>query len=459
MIKLNVNGKLYELEIEPHEILSDVLQKRLGLMGVRVSCGKGECGACTILMEGKSVLACMMLAMQAEDKEILTIEGLGTYDDLHPIQEAFVEEQGFQCGFCTPGFVVSLTGYSLSGKKTKATAINSVAGNICRCTGYKSIERAVSIIVKKLKEKSSINTLQWLIENNFIPSYFKGIPEKLKKLNSFEENNNSNIIIGGGTDVFVQKVDETTEAKLSFMKIENHFPQVYIEHAKCIIDAACTATDLVNSKGLHDIIPDLKKYLKLVSSEQIRNMGTLAGNIVNASPIGDLIIMFLVLESELIIKKQDGGNKSVLLKDFYKGYKQIELSDGEIVESVQFNIPPKGFKYNFEKVSKRTHLDIASVNTAIYLVVENQIIKDVCISVGGVAAIPLLLQKTSGFLKGKELSPETIKKASEIISAEISPISDIRGSSEYKKLLLRQLFFQHFIGFFPGIFDVRKLKI
>ncbi len=152
MIKLNVNGKAHELEIEPHEILSDVLQKRLGLMGVRVSCGKGECGACTILMEGKSVVACTVLAMQAEGKKILTIEGLGTYDDLHPIQEAFIEKQGFQCGFCTPGVILSTK--NLLETKTNPSPkeiAKSLSGHICRCGAYPKIIQSVQEAAKKLE--------------------------------------------------------------------------------------------------------------------------------------------------------------------------------------------------------------------------------------------------------------------------------------------------------------------
>ena len=153
MIKLNVNGKLYELEIEPHEILSDVLQKRLGLMGVRVSCGKGECGACTILMEGKSVLACMMLAMQAEGKEILTIEGLGTYDNLHPIQEAFVEEHGFQCGFCTPGVILSTKNLLETNPNSSPSEIAmSLSGHICRCGAYPKIIKSVQKAAQKMED-------------------------------------------------------------------------------------------------------------------------------------------------------------------------------------------------------------------------------------------------------------------------------------------------------------------
>jgi len=495
MIEFILNNKLIQTNELPGSILLDFIRKNEKLYGTKIGCREGDCGACTVLagslindeVQYQTVVSCLTPLGNIAGKHVVTIEGINgecraetdnnhefasdrvtrqflnknnpklNKNTLSPVQSAFVNENATQCGFCSPGFVVSLTGFSLSSKKTRATAINSVAGNICRCTGYKSIERAVSIIVKKLRKKSSINSLQWLIENNFIPSYFEEIPGKLKKLKPFEENSNSNKIIGGGTDILVQKADEVTENKLRFIKSKKQYPRIYIEDTKCIIDAACVVTDLIQSKVLHDIIPNLKKYLKLVSSEQIRNMATIAGNIVNASPIGDLIILFLTLDSKLIIEDNKGNKKSLLLKDFYKGYKKIELKEGEIVKSLQFLIPDKGFKFNFEKVSKRTHLDIASVNTAIYIIAEKQIVKDIRISAGGLAAIPLLLAKTTAFLKGKELSLETIKKASEIINTEISPISDIRGSSNYKKLLLRQLFFQHFIKLYPELFDNMKL--
>ena len=152
MIKLMINDNIHELEIEPHEILSDVLQKKLGLTGVRLSCGKGECGTCTILMDGKPVLACMMLAMQAEGKEILTIEGLGTYDNLHPIQEAFVEEHGFQCGFCTPGVILSTKNLLETNPNSSPSEIDmSLSGHICRCGAYPKIIKSVQKAAEKLE--------------------------------------------------------------------------------------------------------------------------------------------------------------------------------------------------------------------------------------------------------------------------------------------------------------------
>lgn len=153
MITLMVNGLEHQLEIEPQEILVDVLQKRLGLMGVRMSCGQGECGACTILLDGKPALACMMLAYQAEGKEILTIEGLGSYDDLHPIQESFIEEHGFQCGFCTPGIIMSTKSLLETKPESNASEIAmSLSGHICRCGAYPKIIKSVQNAAKKLEK-------------------------------------------------------------------------------------------------------------------------------------------------------------------------------------------------------------------------------------------------------------------------------------------------------------------
>lgn len=452
MIEFILNNKLIRTDEPQGAVLLDFIRKNEKLYGTKIGCREGDCGACTVLVgaladdkvQYEPVVSCLTPLGNIAGKHVVTVEGLNG-DDLSPVQKAFVEENATQCGFCTPGFVVSLTGFSLSGKKTRAAAISSVAGNICRCTGYKSIERAVSVIVKELKEKSSINSMHWLVGHKFIPPYFLEIPKRLKSLTLFDEEDGTKTIIAGGTDVLVQNADEFIKRKLHFIKNEKK-PLISVKNNKCIIDANCSVTDLMRSTDLHDIFPDMRKYLKLVSSEQIRNMATIAGNFVNASPIGDLSIMFLVLDAELSISKN--SKKRILpFKNFFTGYKQVELDDGEIIKSLSFNIPPKGFKYHFEKVSKRIHLDIASVNTAIYLVVDDKnTINDIRISAGGVAAVPLLLQKTSAFLKGRELTDENLKEASKVLLSEVSPISDIRGSSDYKKLLLRQLFYQHFNG-------------
>ncbi|MEZ5428324.1 MAG: FAD binding domain-containing protein, partial [Pyrinomonadaceae bacterium] len=230
---------------------------------------------------------------------------------------------------------------------------------------------------------------------------------------------------------------------------------------------------------------DLFKHLKLVSSTPIRNMATLAGNFVNASPIGDMTVWFLALDAEIVLSEPpataDGSsetnknpiskNRTIPLKDLYLGYKQLAKSEDELITGIRFR---KGFThFNFEKVCKRTFLDIASVNAAVSLRLEpaddfsqpsaltasappalRPKILEAHAAIGGVAPVPLYLRKTSEFLAGKEISAETILEANEILQTEIGPISDVRGSKEYKRLLARQLFTAHFVELFdfqPGL--------
>ena len=153
MTKLTVNGQVHEIEIEPHETLAEVLRNKLGLQGVRVSCNEGECGACTVLLDGEPVTSCLMLAMQAEGKEITTIEGLATGDKLHPIQEAFIEEQGFQCGFCTPGIILSTKAFLEKDPNPDASDVASaLRGHICRCGAYPYIIKSVLNAAKKMED-------------------------------------------------------------------------------------------------------------------------------------------------------------------------------------------------------------------------------------------------------------------------------------------------------------------
>ena len=156
MTRLIVNGQAHDLDVEAHESLSDVLRKRLGLYGVRVSCNEGECGSCTVIMNGEPVTACIVLGMQAEGKEILTIEGLGNVDELHPIQEAFIEEQGFQCAFCTPGFIMTTKAFlEENPDPAPEEAAMGVSGNICRCGAYPYIVRSVLRAARKMKARQA----------------------------------------------------------------------------------------------------------------------------------------------------------------------------------------------------------------------------------------------------------------------------------------------------------------
>jgi xanthine dehydrogenase small subunit len=188
--------------------------------------------------------------------------------------------------------------------------------------------------------------------------------------------------------------------------------------------------------------------MKLIASETVRNMATVAGNIVNASPIGDMSVILLALNAEVTIAGA-GLERSVPLKDFFLSYKKLDLTKEEFVKSIVFDYQTEPILFNFEKVSKRTHLDIASVNSAIRLTMKGQDISECYLSAGGVSPVPLFLRKTSEFLSCKPVTSEIVLRANDIMQEEISPISDVRGSVEYKRLLLRQLLLAHFLRLFP----------
>ena len=397
----------------------------------------------------------------AAGRHIVTIEGINPEDgSLTPVQQAMIDESGTQCGFCTVGFAMSLTGFCIDDTaKTPEMAVSAVDGNICRCTGYKSIERAACSISRQLAESG----------RQFVPSYFETIRDRLRSLQSSNHllpTANRQLFVGGGTDVYVQKPDAMAEAEST--------PLFYKENLRGIRDlgdmieigASTTVTDLLESPVMQSIFPQLYKHLKLVSSTPIRNMATLAGNFVNASPIGDMTVWFLALNAEIRVStgSGSGSDRDLFLKDLYLGYKQIAKSDDEYITAIRFQKPTVDFRFNFEKVCKRTYLDIATANTAISLVLsepgaiatgsQSKIqhpkskIEIAHVAAGGVAPIPLYLKETSAFLCGKQITDETIEQANEIMQSEISPISDVRGTETYKRLLLRQLFRAHFYELF-----------
>ncbi len=479
MVSFILNDTLVESAEPEGTVLLDIIRYKQHLPGTKIGCREGDCGACTVLVgelkngavEYRSMTSCLLALANVHGKHIVTVEGLNM-EKLSPVQQAMVDESGTQCGFCTPGFVVSLSGCCLARQAvTKELAVRAIDGNICRCTGYKSIERAAAVVADELAKKDVADPVKWSVENGFLPSYFTTITERLSALAGATDNpqptTDNGILLSGGTDLYVQKHDTMHHAAIRSVFNDNTLKGIRIEGDKCVIGGGCVANDLFASKELRALFPNLEKHLLLVSSTPIRNMGTLAGNFVNASPIGDLTAMFIALDSTITLSNNDvipawsrnreSDERHLKLRDLYKGYKQLDKSPDEIVTSVSFKLPTANTRFNFEKVSKRTYLDIASVNSAIRLEVDGDTIREAHVSAGGVAPIPKYLTNTSAFLAGKTISNDTVRAAVKVMNEEIAPISDARGTAEYKRLLLRQLFFAHFIELFPEKFTLNAL--
>ena len=468
MVQFILNNKIIKTSINSGITLLDFIRENKQLKGTKIGCREGDCGACTVLVgelignnvSYQSITSCISPLGNAHGKHIVTVEGINLPNTLNTVQQAMTDNFATQCGFCTPGFVVSMTGYALDNNKVLGSCNDAVSGNICRCTGYKSIEKAGFEIENKLENKNDNHQIEWLIKEGFIPDYFESIPNKLKELRlspRAQSRGSEAIVVANGTDLYVRHADKLSEEKIHLIADENSLKGIHLSDGVFTIGVNTTVTELLENEHLRKSIPNLKSFLKLVSSEQIRNMGTIGGNFVNASPIGDMSIFFLALNSILTIQHKNGTTRSIPFQEFHQDYKKYDLQEGEILKSISFQVLDQNEHFNFEKVSKRTHLDIASVNASGRISLKNGIISEAHFTLGGVAAIPKYLYKTSEFLKGELIVSETIYMAEKVLQSEISPISDVRGTSDYKRLLARQLFFAHFIKLFPN--DVELLKM
>ncbi|MGI4821862.1 MAG: FAD binding domain-containing protein [Janthinobacterium lividum] len=504
MISFYLNDQPIHTAEPAASALLDFVRYHEHLMGTKIGCREGDCGACTVLVgelaaDGQriayqSMTSCLTPLGNMHGKHVVTVEGINQASgQLTPVQKAIVDHNGAQCGFCTVGFVMSLTGHSLSEKPaTEQSTRAAIDGNICRCTGYKALERAAATLTAELAERPSTESVQWLSQKQFVPAYFEEMPSKLAALraetaateatavetvaafngstaavstspNGHAQSQNGHAnghfpnathpLLSGGTDLLVQQLDTLREqpVRLLFDQSGRRGIRHEVGVGRVVLGAATTASQLLESELLCSLLPRLPEYLKLVSSTPIRNMGTVAGNFVNASPIGDLTIIFLALGADVTLANAPGVGRTLPLANLYLGYKKLAKTADEQVTEISFPAPQANDFFNFEKVSKRTHLDIASVNTAAWLRVENGVITAARVSAGGVGPIPLLLARTSEYLLGRELSAETVVGANEVMQEEISPISDVRGTAAYKRLLLRQLLFAHFLRFAPEL--------
>ncbi|WP_151085736.1 FAD binding domain-containing protein [Hymenobacter baengnokdamensis] len=497
MISFYLNDQPVHTAEPAASALLDFVRYHEHLTGTKIGCREGDCGACTVLVgelaeDGQrlayqSMTSCLTPLGNVHGKHVVTVEGINPAGgQLTPVQQAIVDQNGAQCGFCTVGFVLSLTGHSLSDKPATASSTRAaIDGNICRCTGYKSLERAAARLTAELAARPATDSVKWLSEKQFVPAYFTEIPARLAALraetgtapspaanghdagaapvstspNGHAQSQNgqhsasqpfTHPLLSGGTDLLVQRLDELRQQPVRLL-FDHGRRGVRQHEGRVVLGAATTASQLLESEVMRGLLPRLPDYLKLVSSTPIRNMGTVAGNFVNASPIGDLTILFLALGAETTLADAAGANRSLPLAGLYLGYKKLAKAADEQVTEISFPAPLAGDFFNFEKVSKRTHLDIASVNTAAWLRVENDVITAARVSAGGVGPVPLLLARTGEYLLGRPLSADTVAGANAVMQAEISPISDVRGTAAYKRLLLRQLLFAHFLRFAPAM--------
>ena len=464
MIRLLVNDRLHDLEIPPGTVLLDALRRHLRLVGVREACREGDCGSCLVLLgeerDGgrfyRPVNSCLVPSGDAVGRHVVTIEGLNG-EGLSPIQQAIVDEGATQCGFCTPGLVVALTAFMLNAERLEeAEAEAAMAGNICRCTGYLSLRRVASKLCERFgaaapPPRGSPARLEWLVREGVLPPYVLSLPEPAAAPapRAARGAKAAPVMVGGGTDLFVQRPEELEDAELVFLSQAPGLSGIAVKGKTCRIGAATPTEDLGESPLLRGFFPELPEFWRLISSQPIRHRATLAGNLVNASPIGDLTVFFLALDATLTLRA-GRTRRELPLREFFRGYKRLDLAPGESVEALAFEVPGRDDRLTFEKVSRRTHLDIASVNSALGARVQGDTLVRARLSAGGVAPIPLRLARTEAYLTGRRIDPTVVTTAMAMAREEIAPISDVRGSAEYKRELLGRLVAAHLLRLFPA---------
>ena len=298
--------------------------------------------------------------------------------------------------------------------------------------------------------------MAWLVENKFLPDYFLAIPGKLKKIAPPHAVvvRESGIIIAGGTDILLQNPEGAIGAgKLNLVYGAGAFSRIKFAGTKCHIGSTTTIKDLKESQELRKYFPKLDGYLKLMASPPIRNMATVGGNIANGSPIGDVCVILMALDATLVLRRK-GKTRECKLKDFFIGYKKVDKEPEEFIEWIYFDLPDEKTHFSFEKISKRGHLDMATVNSAMRIILADGVIKKASFTVGGLGPTIRYLAKTAGYLTGKKINEQTFKGANQIAQSEITP----RSRAAYKRALVRQQLFLHLMNFAPGAISLEALQ-
>jgi xanthine dehydrogenase small subunit len=454
-----INQKKVQFDAKGGMHLLDFIRNDLQLKGTKEACREGDCGSCIVLlgqMENSKltyriVNSCMYPLGEISNKHVVTVEGL-TGQKMSMIQQLMIDEWASQCGFCTPGFIVSMTGYFLQAKTLNVDdAISFLGGNICRCTGYHSIKRAMIRLCESLdqvefEQSYNENRINHLVKTGFLPAYFEQISTLLAEIPASGQPKTyhpGDIILAGGTDLYIQKGEIISSQEPYFIRQNEHFRGIRRNGKHLIIGSATTVTELEESELFRQIVPGFSTYSRLISGASIRNMATIGGNLINASPIGDLSILFLALNAAVKLDLS-GKERIIPLKHFFLDYKKLDLQAGELLNEVMIPLDITDANVHFEKVSRRTHLDIASVNSAMSIKSENGIICEIHAAAGGVGPVPLYLKGVCEYLQNKIWDDQVVEEGIQIALNEISPISDVRGSKQYKHLLLEQQLRIHF---------------
>jgi xanthine dehydrogenase small subunit len=453
-------------DVKPDTTLLDWLRLDRRLRGSKEGCAEGDCGACTVLVGRlmddeiiyNSVTACIRFVGSLHGTHVVTVEHLrGKDGNLHPVQQAMVEHHGSQCGFCTPGFVMSLYGLWMRNPDPSQTAIEkALQGNLCRCTGDAPIIRAGQAISSYGRPEGDPLLAERIALKGRITALNDGrrvelgegaeriiVPADLDDFAAVYEANPTATIVNGSTDVglWVTK----------FMRAIG--PVIFIGHLQALKQIEQTSEAVRFGAGVSysealpviaERFPQLGELWNRIAGEQIRNMGTIGGNIANGSPIGDTPPPFIALGATLVLRK-GAQRREILLEDYFIAYGKQDRQPGEFVESVSIPMLPAGEKFATYKISKRREEDISALCGAFRVALDDGVIASAHIAFGGMAATPKRAKAVEAALVGQPWVQATIDAAVAAFAEDYQPISDMRASADYRLLTAQNLLVRFFL--------------
>lgn len=414
--------------------------------GTKIVCEEGDCGACTVLigrpenggLTYRPINSCITFLFQLDCTSVITVEGLARNGALTPVQEEMVRCHGAQCGYCTPGFIMAMAALY---ERPRASGLGprdfraGLTGNLCRCTGYEPIIKAGLEVRDQPTCEQMYPSAEMLREFAAIEREPLGVgdcfkPVELRDAIEYKASHPNCVIVQGATDfgVWCNKRGFTTDAVLSLDGIDG-LDELRVEGGQIRAGGRVTLSQL--EAFVQDKVPALAAILDRFGSPQIKNAGTLAGNIANASPIADTLPFLYVTDARLELTGRSGA-RTVGIASFYRGYKKLDLAADEIITRILIPLPAAADTLRLYKVSKRSHLDISSFTAAMLMRRSGDRIDSIRIAYGGVGPVILRLPKTEAFLTGKPFSLDTLEDAGPIARDEITPISDVRGSRHFR---------------------------
>lgn len=457
--------------VPPATTLLDWLREHARLRGTKEGCAEGDCGACTVILEQtdaagrihrRAVNSCLTLIGQVDGLGVRTVEGVAAADATpHPVQAAFVDLHASQCGFCTPGFIMAACAVVDSGESPDTAGIHdALAGNLCRCTGYRPIVEAVAAAVRERAAvpgpgvapgaraddaalARALGTASRTTSASFRHAGTRfDAPRSLEEALELRARHPEAVLLAGGTDLgLLASRRREPPAHLIHLGRVAGLDAIGERGDALVIGAGATYSQAMQT--LTALYPALRDYLTRLGSRQIRNTGTLAGNIGTASPIGDTPPVLLALEARITLASAARGEREVRADDFFLDYRRTELAPDELITAISVPRPAPGALFHADKVTKRYDQDISTVCAAYRLNIVNGIIRDIRIAFGGMAATPKRALKAEAALRGKPLGEASIDAAVAALQADFQPLGDWRAGADYRRRvagnLLRRL--------------------